>query len=73
MPRRKGLRRSDSMRRDVAAKRGLAALRCVVAACGMIRRSISAPEMKLFACTACRLIFTVYNQTEPRRLDIVAD
>ena len=61
------------MRRDVAAKRGLAALRCVVAACGMIRRSISAPEMKLFACAACRLIFTVYNQTESRRLDIVAD
>ena len=61
------------MRRDVAAKAWLGGVRCVVAACGMIRRSISAPEMKLFACAACRLIFTVYNQIEPRRLDIVAD
>lgn len=61
------------MRRDIAAKRGLAALRCVVAACGMIRRSISAPEMKLFVCAACRLIFTVYNQTEPGRLGIAAN
>ncbi len=38
------------MRRDVAAKRGLAALRCIVVACSMIQRSISAPEIKLFAC-----------------------
>ena len=61
------------MRRDVAARARPGGVRCVVTACGMIRRSISAPEMKLFACAACRLIFTVYNQTEPRRLDIVAD
>ncbi len=61
------------MRRDVAAKRGLAALRCVVAARGMVRRSINEPEMKLFVCAACRLIFAVYNQAEPRRLDIVAE
>ena len=40
------------MCRDVAAKHGLAALRCVVAACGMIRRGISAAEIKLFACAA---------------------
>ena len=61
------------MRRDVAAKAWLGGVRCVVAACGMIRRSISAPEMKLFACAACRLIFAVYNRAEPRHLGIAAE
>ena len=62
------------MRRDVAARArpgGVKMRRCSARRYDAVQ--LSATEMKLFVCAACRLIFTVYNQTEPSRLDIAAD